>query len=184
MDTGMWTLLSVLVLLVGVGGWAYVEARRRRLRRQFGPEYQRAVQEIGSRRRAEKVLEMRRRRVERFQIRPLSDNDRNRFAEAWRRQQARFVDDPGAAVNEADRLVAEVMASRGYPMSDFDQRAADISVHYPRFVEKYRTAHEMARRHEGGLATTEDLREAMVHYRALFEELLDSWQPRRLEATR
>ena len=128
---------------------------------------------------------MRERRVDQLRIRTLTTEERARFEEAWRNDQARFVDDPAGAVTDADRLIADLMATRGYPVSDFDQRAADVSVHYPAVVENYRIAHDIAMRHERGKASTEDLRNAMVHYRALFGELLGvAWEPQRVQARR
>jgi hypothetical protein len=178
------TWVGVLILLVIVGAavaaWAYSKSiRSRRLRSQFGPEYQRAVQEHGSRTRAESALEQRAKRVEHFDIHPLPPSERDRFAKEWNREQSRFVDEPQAAVQEADRLVTQVMKERGYPMSDFDRRAEDLSVDHPRVVENYRAACLIARRARGGQADTEELRQAMVHYRALFDELLEPEPARR-----
>src|SRR6185295_3882434 len=111
-------------------------------------------------------------RVESFNVRPIAPADRARFEDSWRKIQSRFVDGPAGAVSEADQLLGDVMATRGYPVTDFDQRAADISVDHPRVLESYRTAHEIALRQAKGQANTEDLRQAMVHYRTLFEELV------------
>ena len=120
-----------------------------------------------------------------MEIRALAPEERNRFAEAWKRTQARFVDEPSRAVGEADGLVKEVMQTRGYPMGDFEQRAADVSVDHPNVVTDYRAAHDIAARNKSGKATTEDLRQAMVHYRSLFEELLETAEPAtRKEAAR
>ena len=118
------------------------------------------------------MLDKRAERVEGLHIRPLGPGDRARFVESWRRVQARFVDGPGGAVMEADQLLGEVMSTRGYPVSDFEQRAADISVDHPLVLENYRTAHGIAVRQTQGQANTEDLRQAMIHYRTLFEELV------------
>ena len=170
----MWMLIIVAAIAVAAGVWfAMAKRRRLRLRQRFGQEYDQAVRETGSQRRAEATLEARTRRVERLQIRPLSDADAARFGEAWRQVQNRFVDEPSAAVTEADRLVGEVMNARGYPLGDFDQRAADISVDHPRVVANYRAARAIAQRHARGEASTEDLRQAVIHYRGLFEDLLD-----------
>ncbi len=148
------------------------KCRMERLRSQFGSaEYARAVGEGGGRRHAEAGLDKSADRVESLHIRPLGPGDRARFVESWRRVQARFVDGPGGAVAEADQLLSDVMSSRGYPVSDFEQRAADISVDYPLVLENYRSAHEIAIRQTKGQANTEDLRQAMIHYRTLFEEL-------------
>jgi len=170
----IWTLIVILALIVAAAAWFVIERRRRqRLQQRFGPEYQRTVRETGSVRRADAALEARSKRVERLQIRPLNAADSARFVQAWRQLQNRFVDTPEAAVDEADRLVGEVMHARGYPLGDFDQRAADVSVDHPRVVANYRAARDIARRHARGEATTEDLRQALVHDRALFEDLLD-----------
>jgi len=131
------------------------------------------VNEGGSRRKAEAALDERADRVERLHIRPLSAGDRARFVEAWGRVQARFVDGPGGAVIDADQLLGDVMSTRGYPVSDFEQRAADISVDHPLVLAHYRAAHQSAVRQTQGQATTEDLRQAMIHYRTLFEELVN-----------
>lgn len=147
--------------------------RTERLRSQFGgAEYARAVKDGGNRRHAEAGLEKRAERVESFHVRPLAPGDRARFADSWRGIQARFVDGPAGAVAEADRLLGDVMSTRGYPVSDFDQRAADISVDHPLVLESYRKAHDIALRQTKGQASTEDLRQAMIGYRTLFEELV------------
>jgi len=130
------------------------------------------VKEVGGRRYAEAELKERTERVEGLNIRPLAAGDRARFVELWRRVQARFVDGPGGAVTEADQLLRDVMSTRGYPVTDFEQRAADISVDHPLVMENYRTAHAIAIRQTQGRANTEDLRQAMIHYRTLFEELV------------
>jgi len=161
------------VLAVAVGIWHSMRKRRtNKLRTQFGgTEYARAVKEGGSQRKAEAVLDKRAERVEALHIRPLAPADRARFTESWARVQAEFVDGPGGAVTDADKLLIDVMSTRGYPMSDFEQRAADISVDHPLVLENYRAAHECALRQTRGQASTEDLRQAMIHYRTLFEEL-------------
>jgi hypothetical protein len=176
MESWAWLALIALALVVGMlAAWLVLQRRRSAyLRERFGPEYERAVQQIGDRRRAETELEQREKRVEQLQIRPLPLSEAQRFADAWRQVQARFVDDPSGAVADADRLVAEVMQARGYPVGDFEQRAADISVDHPDVVEHYRVAHRIALANERGQATTEDLRQAMVHYRALFGHLLET----------
>jgi hypothetical protein len=173
MVSWIWIVVAILVVAaIAAAAWQYTEKQRAaRLRSRFGPEYDRVIQEHGKRG-AVAELERRQKRIEALEIRPLKTEERDAFADQWRVQQGRFVDDPRAAVAEADRLVAEVMRRRGYPMSDFEQRAADISVDHPRVVEHYRVAHDIALRHQRGEASTEDLRNAMVHYRALFEELL------------
>lgn len=164
----------VVIALIAIAGWFYSRQRRsKQLRQRFGPEYDRVVREQGDPRKAEGVLEFRAKRRESFKIRPLERTQRAAFADRWTAVQSRFVDDPKGAVTEADQLINEVMAARGYPTSDFDQRSADLSVDHPRVVENYRVAHTIALRHERGDASTEDLRKAMVHYRSLFEELLE-----------
>ncbi len=168
-------IIAIAVMVVtGIAVWLIARKRRtERLRTQFGgSEYARAVKEGGSRRHAEAGLDKRTDRVESLHIRPLAPGDRARFVESWRRVQARFVDGPGGAVMEADQLLGDVMSTRGYPVSNFEQRAADISVDYPLVLENYRSAHEIAVRQTRGQASTEDLRQAMIHYRTLFEELV------------
>jgi hypothetical protein len=170
-------LIAALVVVLAAVIAAFLLQRKRRrtkrLRTQFGgAEYARAVEQGGNRRKAEAGLEERAQRVEAFHVRPLAAGDRARFVESWRGIQSRFVDGPAGAVSEADRLLGDVMSTRGYPVADFEQRAADISVDHPLVLENYRTAHEIALRQTGGKATTEELRQAMVHYRTLFEELV------------
>ncbi len=178
-------IIAVIAAVVVVAIVSFLLARKHRsqqLRERFGPEYDRVVKKEGEVRRAEGVLEIRTKRREKFAIRPLSEETRVDFAERWRIVQSHFVDDPKASVSEADQLVNELMETRGYPMADFDQRAADISVDHPVVVENYRAAHDIALRHGRGQAGTEDLRKAMVHYRSLFEELLGDAYPQRKEA--
>lgn len=175
MDNTTIAMIAVgAIVVLGLILWTVQRQRRsHQLRDRFGPEYEHELRERGDRRRAEAELDRRVRRVDRFTIRPLPESERSRFATLWNQQQARFVDDPRAAVGEADHLVEEVMVRRGYPVAgDFDQKAADISVDHPQVVENYRTAHHIAQRVETGDAGTEDLRRAMIHYRALFDELL------------
>jgi hypothetical protein len=157
--------------------------RTEELRDRFGPEYERAVRSEGDRSRAESDLDARAKRVEQLDIRPLSNRERDQFSESWRATQTRFVDDPVGATREADELVAEVMQVRGYPMGDFERRAADVSVDHPGVVEHYRAAHAIAMRTESGSENTEELRIALVHYRALFEDLLET-EPAHTEARR
>ena len=163
-----------LILVAVIAAWVFLRKRRTaRLRTKFGgSEYDRTVKEDGSRRHAEAGLKERTARVESLNIRPLAAGDRARFVESWSRVQARFVDGPGGAVTEADQLLRDVMSTRGYPVTDFEQRAADISVDHPLVMENYRTAHAIAVRQTQGQANTEDLRQAMIHYRTLFEELV------------
>ncbi len=186
MDNPLVLVLAVaLIAVIAVAVWLYLQKRRTaELQTRFGPEYDRAVREQQDPRRAERVLEERKERVEQLQIRALANEECERFAERWRSVQARFVDDPKGATSEADRLVGEVMQARGYPVGDFEQRAADVSVNHPRVVEHYRAAHTIALRHERGETETEDLRQAMVHYRALFEDLLEVETPASKEVRR
>jgi hypothetical protein len=173
MDPKIAAAIIAVAVLVAVALVYYMQNRRRaHLRGRFGPEYERTVKESGDIRRAEANLTARERRVANLTIRPLSPEDQARFSESWRVVQGRFVDDPHGAVTEADRLVGEVMHARGYPLGDFDQRAADISVDHPHVVDHYRAARDIAQRHARGEASTEDLRQAFVHYRALFSDLL------------
>ena len=167
--------ILVAVIFVGVAAWYVVMQRRRTqdLRTLYGPEYGRTVSQVGDRRRAEDELVKRQERVDALEIRPLSADQRGDFTQQWRNVQAMFVDDPRGAVTRADGLVEDVMKTRGYPVSDFDQRAADLSVHHGRVVQNYRAAREIAIRHRRGMATTEDLRQAMVYYRELFQDLLE-----------
>ena len=165
-------LVAVVLLIVGAVIFFVKKRRTEKLREHFGPEYDRAVAEGGDRRVAEAKLEERAERVKKFNLRPLSAEDQSRFTQQWDRVQAHFVDAPAGAVAEADELIGDIMATRGYPVGDFDQRAADISVEHPVVTQNYRSAHEIAVRQAKGQATTEDLRRAMIHYRALFEELV------------
>ena len=169
-------VIAVAVLVAaGISIWLFTRKQRRtkRLRTQSGgTEYTRAMEEGGSRRKAEAVLDKRTDRVESLHIRPLGPADHARFAESWLRVQGRFVDGPGGAVTEADQLLGDVMSTRGYPVSEFEQRAADISVYHPLVMENYRSAHEIALRQTRGQASTEELRQAMIHYRTLFDELV------------
>ncbi len=149
------------------------KSRKDALQRRFGPEYERAVAAHGSARKAEAALEDRQKRVERLNLRDLDSGERERFVERWKAVQLAFVDSPRGALTEADDVVSAVMQARGYPVGDFEQRAADISVDHPRVTENYRAAHAIEERLRGGQATTtEDLRTAMIHYRALFDELV------------
>jgi FtsZ-interacting cell division protein ZipA len=168
-------IVAIIVIVLVVAGLLLTRQRRsQQLQRGFGPEYDRTVEERGGdRRAAEAELQERRERREQFEVRDLEPAARDRYAERWRAAQRRFVDEPGPAVGEADSLVSEVMRDRGYPVADeFEQRAADVSVDHPQVVEHYRAAHGISGRATAGEATTEDLRQAMVHFRALFVELL------------
>jgi hypothetical protein len=173
-DTMMIIAAIVVVALIAAAAWfAYQKKESHRLEDRFGPEYGRTVDELGSRSKAEAELKTRQRRVEQLNIVALSPQDANRFSQSWKSLQARFVDDPRAVVIEADALVRELMQKRGYPMGDFERRAADISVDHPRVVDHYRAAQQIAARGRSGNVETEELRKAVVHYRALFSELLE-----------
>ena len=174
MDPKIAILIAVAVVAVLILAFVFMRKRRtENLRKRFGPEYERTVHEIGPRR-AESNLREREKRVEKFPIRPLSVSERQHFLAEWRAVQSRFVDDPRGAAEDADALVNKVMQERGYPMGDFEQRAADVSVDHPRVVENYRAAHEIAERQRRGEASTEDLRSALIYYRSLFDDLLDT----------
>ncbi len=167
-------VVLVVLALAGFAAWAYMRRQRsEQLRERFGPEYERTVREYGDEKVAEERLRERQKRVAGLELRALPPADRLRYAAAWREAQARFVDDPPAAIADANELIKGVMQARGYPMAHFDQRAEDISVHHPEVVQHYRAAREIAGRSERRQAGTEDLRQAMVHYRALFQELLE-----------
>jgi hypothetical protein len=164
--------VAFVVALVGLA-WGYHNTKRtKQLKSKFGPEYRRVAGTEGDAGHAEKVLLERQKRVNRLDIHPLSEAQRNEFADAWEHAQAEFVDDPVAAVTHADVLVQEVMNVRGYPVADFDQRVADISVDHPAVAQNYRLAHDIAERNERDKVAMEKLREAMLHYRALFADLL------------
>jgi len=174
MDPRTETAIVVVIAIIAVLMIAWLVVRKQRtakLRQRFGPEYDRAVREVGPGK-ADSILLDREKRVEKFSLRTLAPDERERFITDWRLVQARFVDDPQGAVSQADLLVDKLMHARGYPMSDFEQRAADISVGHPHVVANYRAAHQIALRHQQGQASTEDLRQAMIYYRSLFDDLL------------
>jgi len=175
MDTWVWIVTGVVVAIVVLGVLASVLRTRqsRSLRDRFGREYDRTVDKAGGRREAEQELRMREKCHDELDLRPLSPDARERYLRQWQVTQGRFVDDPTGAVSEADDLVQQVMRERGYPVDDFERRAADVSVEHPELVEKYRTADGIARASERGEASTEDLRHSVRHYRALFVELLE-----------
>ncbi|MBT2325491.1 hypothetical protein J7E62_24465 [Variovorax paradoxus] len=163
-----------MILALIVGGWlVYKKKQSDRLKTRFGPEYARTVGDLGSRTKAETDLKAREARVARLHIVPLSASEADRFSQGWKALQSRFVDNPKGVLVEADLLVRDLMAKRGYPMADFEHRAADISVDHPKVVEHYRAAQATAMRDQRGEADTEELRRAVVHYRALFDELLE-----------
>jgi hypothetical protein len=172
-SVAVFAVIAVLVLLA-VAAWAMQHRRQsERLQQRFGTEYRHTVDRMGSRDKAEAELLARERRVERLHLRPLSPADAERFDSEWKRLQARFVDDPRGSLAEADLVVRELMMVRGYPMGDFERRAADISVDHAAVVDHYRAAHAIAVRDDSGAGATEDMRQAVVHYRALFDDLLE-----------
>jgi hypothetical protein len=168
-------IVVAIVVLAGIALVAIMVFRARRggtLRERFGPEYDRTLAETGSASKAEGVLGDRVKRREALEIRDLEPQARERYSESWRSVQAHFVDDPRGALRDADQLVTSVMRDRGYPTSDFDQQAGDLSVDHAGVIDNYRKGHEISLAGEQGQASTDDLRQAMVHYRALFEELV------------
>jgi hypothetical protein len=179
-------VIAILVVLVMIVLAVVLGRRRRteRLQQQFGPEYQRTVARTGDQRSAEADLSAREQRRRELDIVALEPAARDRYLEAWRVTQGKFVDDPAGATREADMLVAQVMRDRGYPVDDFEQRATDVSVDHPQVAENYRAAHAIYQANEQGLAGTDDLRQAFVHYRSLFSELLDVEGDDREEAHR
>jgi len=169
-----WVLIAIgAVAVFGLVVWQVLaQQRTRRLRGRFGPEYERTVDSSESKRQAEEELASREARREQLEIRPISAAARARYLEDWQAVQAQFVDDPAGAVTRADSLIQSVMADRGYPVDDFEQRAADISVDHPDVVENYREGHRLSQRSSAGNGSTEELRQAMRHYRSLFDELV------------
>ena len=178
MSGGLIIAIVVAVLVVLVVAAVVVVGQRKRqskeLQERFGSEYEREIERTGDKKEAEGRLRQREERRAELEIRPLEAGARERYAQEWRQLQARFVDQPEQAVRDSDRLVAEVMRERGYPVDDFDRRAQDISVDHPEVAENYRSAHAIAERTERGDSSTEELRQATVHYRSLFEELLET----------
>lgn len=180
MNTNVLIVVLAALVALAVVLLALLVGQRRRsaeLQERFGPEYQRAVDEHGNKQRAEEELAAREKRVRALDIHPLTPEQRDRFQEEWRSVQAEFVDAPDKAVSDADHLVQEVMAARGYPVGDFEERAALVSVEHANVVTHYRAGHDIALRNQRGKATTEDLRQATVQYRALFEDLIESEEP-------
>jgi hypothetical protein len=179
--------LAALVVIIALAAALYAQRRKSRtLRAHYGSEYAATIEQLGDRRKAEAELRRREKRVQALDIRPLAPGEIERFFSRWTAVQAEFVDDPAGAIGRADALLAEVMRARGYPVSDFEQRAADLSVDHAELVSNYRMAHDLAARRERGEASTEDLRQAMIHHRALFDELLEpaADAPRRPEERR
>src|ERR1044071_164295 len=178
MNTTAILLLVLIVVVIAVGVFIYLGRRRSAaIRQKFGSEYERAVGEFGDERKAEAELAAREKRVRSLNIRALTQEEQARFADAWKKAQARFVDEPSQAAADADILVKELMQTRGYPVRVFEQRAADTSVDHSEVVSNYRAEREIALHNNAGKATTEDIRQAMVHYRSLFEELLETAEP-------
>ncbi|MEX0682624.1 MAG: hypothetical protein WD904_01035 [Dehalococcoidia bacterium] len=181
MTLGIIIIIVVAAIAVAVLGYLLYAVNQKKhtgeLKGRFGPEYDRTVEASGGRKEAEQDLAARQERVEKFDIRPLGETQRQDYVERWRVIQVRFVDDPVASLRDADALVGDVMTARGYPMATWDQRAADVSVDHPEVVANYRAGHETSQAMEAGTATTEQLRQAMVHYRKLFEDLLLAPEP-------
>jgi hypothetical protein len=182
MDTGVIVAIVVIAALVIIGGLWYMNSQKTRsdkLRRDFGPEYDRALEGSGNRKEAERQLEERQKRVEALKLRDLSPDEQKGYAEQWRGVEARFIDDPAGTLEEADRTARAVMVDIGYPMTDAEQQAADLSVHHAGVVEHYRTAHVVM---QSNGASTEDIRQAMVHYRTVMDELLPNASIKREDA--
>jgi hypothetical protein len=169
-------VVAAIIVVLAVAWFATRRRRTEALRQRFGPEYERIAHQRGAQQ-ADTILAERERRVEKLHLRRLSADERERFISEWRGIQVHFVDDPAGAVTDADLLVGRLMEARGYPLGDFEQRAADISVDHPRVVENYRAAHEIALRHRRGEASTEDLRNSVIYYRTLFDDLLETRTP-------
>jgi hypothetical protein len=179
-NQGLVIAAVIVLVLVALAAWLWSRRKQsERLVQRFGPEYERTLHQHGDRTKAEAELRSREKRVEKLRIVPLSAADARQFAQSWRELQGRFIDNPKGVLLDADRLVRELMLRRGYPMGDFERRAADISVDHPSVVDHYRAAHTIADRDHRGEANTEDMRQAVVHYRALFDELLEVREPAR-----
>jgi hypothetical protein len=175
-DLQTWQIVAfavvAIIVLAAIGFWMSRRQRTRRLRDHFGPEYNRTIAEVGNRRAAESELARREERIRTLEVRPLSVSDKQRFREQWTACQAQFVDDPAGAVNAADGLLTDVLRARGYAADNPYDRMADLSAAYPRHATRYRFAEDLVTRHRRGQGSTEDLRRAFVHYRALFDEIL------------
>jgi len=181
LDTQTWIILAAVVVLalVAVAAWLFYQKKQsHKLQARFGPEYGRTVNELGSRTKGESELKAREKRVERLELLTLTPSEAARFTESWQTLQSRFVDNPKGVVVQAEQLVRELMQKRGYPMGDFEHRAGDISVDHPDVVANYRAAQAIAVRERQGSADTEELRKAVVHYRALFDDLLEVREPK------
>lgn len=178
-------ILSAAVILIAIGmiAWLAIRSvRSQRLRKKFGPEYDYTIEKVGDRRMAEETLQEREKRVMQLDIRALGENQRDRYHGEWMGIQTDFVDNPSKSVDDANRLITEVMITRGFPVADFEQRAADLSVMYPDFVPNYRNAYAIALKNKNKEASTEELRQAMVYYHSLFEELLGTVPNKEVEA--
>lgn len=175
--TNILIIIGLVLLALIAGGLFIRNSRTKRLREQFGPEYGRTVKEAGGRVKAEAALAERTKRVEALALQPISPEDREGYVVAWQKVQADFVDDPKGAFNRADEVLTEVMTARGYPTSDFERQSADLSVHHAGAIQNYRAAHDIAGRNNEGTVSTEDLRQGMIHYRSLFDELLNEQDP-------
>jgi hypothetical protein len=172
-QTQMRLAVVVVAAVVAIVTWLLLRRRKTAaLRARFGPEYDRVLESTKTPAEAERELEQRQRRVASFSLRPLARDEAERYTQSWRTVQARFVDDPRTAVNEADHLIDEVMRARGYPMDDAARKLDDLSVDHAAVVNHYRSGREIILLHGRGEASTEDLRKAMVHFRALFDELV------------
>ena len=169
-------VIAAVIVLALVAWYVQTQVRRKQLQQRFGPEYDRALEETENRRAAERELALREKRHDQFDLKPLPAEARARYSAQWTGIQERFVDHPGSAVTEADSLLTTVMAERGYPTEDFEQQVTDLSVRHAPLLEHYRSAHDIKERHGTGRVSTEELREAMVHYRSLFQDLLDADQ--------
>ena len=173
MHGGTVVLIVVVIIALLIAAWALLDRQKgRRLRAKYGPEYDRLAQQERSEHRATAILQQREKRVAKYQIRSLNEQERAGLAAEWRVVQEHFVDNPRGAVADADRLIDQALKARGYPVAEFEQQAADLSVQYPGVVDNYRKAHAIAIEDRSGSATTEQLRQAMQHYRSLFEDVL------------
>ncbi len=183
-ETLILILIAAAVLIAaGLGVWFAIRSRRsQKLREKFGPEYDYTMEIAGDRRTAEETLKEREKRVVKLDIRPLYENEWDRYHEEWIKIQADFVDDPSKSVQEANRLITEVMIARGFPVANFEQRAADLSVMYPDFVSNYRDAYAIVEKNQRNGTSTEELRQAMVYYHSLFDELLGTVDVKEVEA--
>jgi hypothetical protein len=174
MSTGVIVILIVAIAVIAILAWMlFRKERTKKLRSQFGPEYDRTIVQYGTAAKAERDLEMRQKRMQKVNIRPLTPAEREQFTDRWMLLQSRFVDDPSSTIRDSDRLIVEIMTARGYPMVEFEGRADDLSVDHPLVISYYRTAQQIAAKHEKGTANTEELRRAVICYRELYEELLE-----------